>query len=315
MVKSKLLNFFRCFFPVITAMLLVVLCAAPASAAPPSSTVVAPIFFDEVAFLYGEAFERSYRMPFPGNIIGPVNPGADYVQYKNESSTFDNSFYITGIDKLDNGLIRSNYRLSYDYTGWGIGLFNISGTVIEEGLLSNSSGYNVSFSQGTVGVSGRVSISFTAAKIIRSSDTYSVQTKTFNASNVSFGVDGIDLMDLIDSTLTDLSYREGEYVYLPILSVRFFLDDLDLTEVLMHTEVVGRNSPNTYSQWFNQYELYRSVIVNPADPSDIDFTDWLQSAIGGFLDFELWPGMSLNELLWACLVIGVLFVFLRMAAG
>ena len=311
MVKFKLRNFLLRFFPVITAMLLIVLCAFPAFAAPPVSTFIAPIFFDEVAFLYGEAFERSYRMPYPGNIMGPVNPGADYVQYKNESSSFDNSFYITGIDVLDNGKIRSNYRLSYDYTGWGVGLFNVSGTIIDTPLLSSSTGYHVSFSQGTVGVSGRVSISFTAAKINTSSDSYSIQTKSFSASNVSFGDGGIDLMHLIDSALTDLSYRDGDYVYLPTLSVRFFFDDYDLTEVLMHTEVVRRTSPRTYTQWFNQYELNRSVIVNPADPSDVNFVDWLQTAIGGFLDFQLWPGMSLNEIMWVILVVGVLFWFFK----
>ena len=260
MVKSKLRKFFRRSFLLITAALLIVLCAAPVSAAPPVSTFVSPIFFDEVAFLYGEAFERSYRMPYPGNIMGPVNPGADYVQYKNESSSFDNSFYITGIDVLDNGMIRSNYRLSYDYTGWGIGLYNVSGAIIDAPLLSNSYGYNVSFSQGTAGVSGRVSISFTAAKINTSSDTYSVQIKNFSASNVPFGTDGVDLMQLIDSALTDLSYRDGDYVYLPNLSVRFFFDDFDLTEVLMHTEVVRRTSPRTYTQWLNQYDLNGCVI-------------------------------------------------------
>lgn len=311
MVKSKLRNFLLRFFPVITAMLLIVLCAAPAFAAPPVSTFVSPIFFDEVAFLYGEAFERSYRMPYPGNIMGPVNPGADYVQYKNESSSFDNSFYITGIDVLDNGKIRSNYRLSYDYSGWGIGLFNVSGAIIDAPLLSNSAGYHVSFSQGTVGVSGRVSISFTAAKINTTSDTYSVQTKNFSASNVPFGTDGVDLMQLIDSALTDLSYRDGDYVYLPNLSVRFFFDDFDLTEVLMHTEVVRRTSPRTYTQWLNQYDLNRSVIINPSDPSGVNFVDWLQTAIGGFLDFELWPGMSLNEIMWVILVVGVLFWFFK----
>lgn len=295
-----------------SVLVLLLCCTVPASAAAPTSTKVAPIFFDEIGILYGEAFERSYRMPWPGNILGPANQGTSYSQYKDDSNTSDNYLLITGVDQLDNGIVRSHYHLAYDYTGWGVGLFNVSGTVIEEGLLSDSQGYNVAFSHGTVGVSGRVSIAFTAAKINQTSDSYSVTTKSFSASNLDFGEDGVDLMDLIDTTLTDYTYREGEYVYLTNLSVRFFLDDLELTDVLMHVESVGRSSPSTYAQWFSQYNLIRSVVVNPADPSGVDFVDWLTIAVSGFLDFELWPGMSLSQVLWVILVVGVMFWFLKL---
>lgn len=299
----------------ICVLVIMLVCALPSSAASLTSTKVAPIMFDQIGFLYGEAFERSYRMPFPGNILGPSEPGSGYVQYKDENSTLNNSVYITGVSQLDNGLIRTNYRLSYDYTGWGVGLFNVSGNVLESALINDSSGYNVSFSLGTVGLSGRVSISLQAVKVVNSADAYYTTSKSFTLSNIPFGENGVDLFDLIDQAITDFTFRDGEYLYLPLLNVRFFFDDMNLDELAMHIETTNRNVPNSYSMWFNQFDLPRSVVVNPVDPDGVDLVDWLSVAVGGFLDFELWPGMSLNELLWACLVIGVLFVFLRMAAG
>lgn len=56
------------------------------------------------------------------------------------------------------------------------------------------------------------------------------------------------------------------------------------------------------------YVVYTSDVSNPLD---VDFVSWLATAVGGFLDFELWPGMSLNDLMWVTLTVGVLFWFLK----
>lgn len=58
-------------------------------------------------------------------------------------------------------------------------------------------------------------------------------------------------------------------------------------------------------------DLYCTYESGFADPSDIDFVSWLASAVGGFLAFELWPGMSLDQILWVILVIGILMWFLK----
>jgi hypothetical protein len=59
----------------------------------------------------------------------------------------------------------------------------------------------------------------------------------------------------------------------------------------------------------NLYVVYQH---SPSTPVGVDFASWLGTAVGGFLDFDLWPGLSLNDLLWVVLVIGVLFAFLKM---
>lgn len=56
------------------------------------------------------------------------------------------------------------------------------------------------------------------------------------------------------------------------------------------------------------------VSAEVVSPEAIDFTSWIGTAVGGFLDFHLWPGMSLSEILWVCFIIGILFWFLKMTA-
>lgn len=58
-------------------------------------------------------------------------------------------------------------------------------------------------------------------------------------------------------------------------------------------------------------DLYCTYESGFADPSGTDFVSWLATAVGGFLAFELWPGMSLDQVLWVILVIGILMWFLK----
>lgn len=75
--------------------------------------------------------------------------------------------------------------------------------------------------------------------------------------------------------------------------------------VLGQSITLGGEAQNTT---VNLYCVYETGF---ADPSDTDFVSWLATAVGGFLDFELWPGMSLDQVLWVILVIGILMWFLK----
>lgn len=72
------------------------------------------------------------------------------------------------------------------------------------------------------------------------------------------------------------------------------------------TYYVGGDAHDTI---INLYVVYDHGVSNPAD---VDFVSWLATAVGGFLDFQLWPGLSLNDLLWVILVMGILFAFLKL---
>ena len=59
-------------------------------------------------------------------------------------------------------------------------------------------------------------------------------------------------------------------------------------------------------------DLYFTFTPEFADPSDIDVGGFLTNVIGGFFGFELFPGLSLSDLLWVTISIGLLFAFLKL---
>ncbi len=75
--------------------------------------------------------------------------------------------------------------------------------------------------------------------------------------------------------------------------------------VLGQTLSIGGNTSDSV------LDLYCTYESGFADPSGTDFVSWLATAVGGFLAFELWPGMSLDQVLWVILVIGILMWFLK----
>lgn len=156
----------------------------------------------------------------------------------------------------------------------------------------------------------RVDISFTANRIHTVGSDYSVEHKTFS-EGFHAGPD-TNIMGLISSMLTDGNFVPSDVVYLTNLQITLALFENDDQWIQFATDV--RRTRPTAVDWFDQYRLpIENVIVyDSADPSDVSFVDWLVVAVGGFLDFELWPGMSLNEIMWVILVIGILFWFLKL---
>lgn len=61
-------------------------------------------------------------------------------------------------------------------------------------------------------------------------------------------------------------------------------------------------------------ENYGGVkVLNPLE--EVSFVDWLINAIGGFMDFEIAPGMSLSNILMFILMIAIVLIFLKLFAG
>ena len=156
----------------------------------------------------------------------------------------------------------------------------------------------------------RVDISFTANRVSTVGSDYVVSEKSFS-KGFHAGSD-TNILGLISSMLTDGNFVPSDVVYLTDLEITLSLFENDDQWIQFGTDV--RRSRPTAADWFEQYDLSVETVIiyDAADPSDVSFVDWLQVAVGGFLDFELWPGMSLNELLWIILVAGVLFWFMKL---
>lgn len=69
---------------------------------------------------------------------------------------------------------------------------------------------------------------------------------------------------------------------------------------------VGGLAQNAY------IDLYIVYDAGVADPTEADWTSWLATAVSGFLDFEIWPGLSLSNLVLTFIAVGVLFWVLKM---
>ena len=62
----------------------------------------------------------------------------------------------------------------------------------------------------------------------------------------------------------------------------------------------------------SRLDLYICFSAPPADISDVNFTDWLSQSVSPFFDFEFWPDLSIGDILWVAVSVGILFWFLKM---
>ena len=73
--------------------------------------------------------------------------------------------------------------------------------------------------------------------------------------------------------------------------------------------VLGKNSSDTAHYFFSCYEEKQSD--DPLGDIRVDFVSWLKDAAGAFLSFEIYPGLSLDEIVYFILVVQLLLWFLR----
>lgn len=256
--------------------------------------------FDSVRLV--ESSSSVIVLPWAGGVWSSVSDDAS-IGYPDAGYGFTNVSPSFG----DN-LIIFDMALSAPTSSFNEVVFYADDAVISTSALRDAS-YVISFGLDS-GVSARVTISFTACRIVELDNSYQVQTKAFYDSY--HASDSLDIMECISEMMTDGNYVPSSYVRLTDLTVSISDCTAEDNWLLFRSDV--RSSRPDLSDWFAQYKLtYKTeIIYNAADPSDVSFVDWLAVAVGGFLDFELWPGMSLNEIMWVVLVAGVLFWFLKL---
>lgn len=295
MVKSKLHKFLHRSFPVITAMLLIVLCAAPAMAANSGSWGV-PFNFETIALSGNVSTALLGGVPFPLGSSGPTSVQLGGIGI---SSTFsDNS----------DGMINVDWSLT---SGSYIMQLSLEDVVVPSSMLFGSDGFLVfRLYSGSSLVPFTVEINYIVGHIYEGS--YYRLDGFQNGFTITNG-SGYDLATAIGQDLSSSGYdssKLGEYVLLEDLVIYI---DADSPFDRFNMRQPHQNVNPSFDDWLNSQRLSsETVVVDPSNPAGVNFVDWLTVAIGGFLDFELWPGMSLNELLWVCLVIGILFTFFKM---
>lgn len=135
---------------------------------------------------------------------------------------------------------------------------------------------------------------------------------------------GVDLYEIIYPYITS-RYPSASYYMISNLTVTFSdinggdKDWIDWTNV-MNFEFTPLSDAQhrlyDVTSWADSLQLpistVNEIVYTPSNPDGVNFVDWLQAAVGSFLDFEIWPGMSINTVLWFVVTVGLLLWFLKL---
>lgn len=302
MVKNKLLKRWAVRAGALLSVLLICCCmtlpAFAASGSAPTWYSVLP--FDEVRLNTNSS--RQTILPWAGDL---------WLSSASDSTVTDSTSSYS--------IANSRFNLSDEDVSFDVAFSNAVGSFASIELYAYSALIKVndlrdkSFTVG-FGVDGdlgaRVTISFNAHRLTLLTDSYRDESKRFTSTARCPA--GTNILGLISDMLTDGNFVPSDVVYLSDLSVTF--DDMENDDQWISFSVDCRQSRPSFTKWVDQYSLpYQTVIeYSPSDPSGVNFVDWLSVAVGGFLDFQLWPGMSLNEIMWIILVVGILFWFIKL---
>lgn len=90
----------------------------------------------------------------------------------------------------------------------------------------------------------------------------------------------------------------------------------DTSGVVITQSEIYKNNMSYYGfPTFEKYIDTDSTIIVPTPPYEADYTGWLGTAVGGFLDFELFPGFSLGGMLGILISFSFIMLFLKFFAG
>lgn len=106
------------------------------------------------------------------------------------------------------------------------------------------------------------------------------------------------------------------YAYIDKLTVRVVFNEGASLSGFYFSSVPPSLAPttNSFGYYWQQIPSYREEIIIDNTPN-VDFTSWLVTAVGGFLDFELFPGFSISAVLSVVLAMSVVLLFLKWLAG
>ena len=152
-----------------------------------------------------------------------------------------------------------------------------------------------------------VNVSFTVEKMVVSSGRWVPESKTFSFSSTDAG--SVDISQ--DVILYVASFTTSDVVLFKEFSVVVSGGPVGLAEPAPTGIIVSStSSPSTVNGWLLNYNMGTS---SSGDASVVpSLVDWLVQSVGAFLDFELFPGMSINGILQFIVVVGFVFWFITL---
>ena len=150
-----------------------------------------------------------------------------------------------------------------------------------------------------------------------------------NNGFIDTDIGSISVYDLVPYSLysSEVQYYKNNISVQDALQVPYFplvkVDmQLDFTNVTSDTYKIAVALPlgisynnysfNPVSEW---YERYFAGYKQYGDSTNVDFTSWISTAVGGFLAFEFIPGISFGLLLTFIIGIACVNFFLKFFAG
>lgn len=161
------------------------------------------------------------------------------------------------------------------------------------------------------------------------SGTFGMEASSDEVSLNTSALGSLSLFDLFPYSLyrKELSYYANNVTENSISQIPYYKDitvdmNFNFSNVTSETYRIGIALPlglavndvsfNSVSDWYLRFfNGYKQVV----SPTKVDFTSWLATAVGGFLRFELIPGISFSTLLFFILGIGAVNLFLKFFAG
>lgn len=169
---------------------------------------------------------------------------------------------------------------------------------------------NLRFTQVTI--TGRVQI-----PQVNSYGEYSLKDFEFEHTRdmVSGGVLSLDIAGIVRSCIESVVAESlielpNSYSYIPlrniIITVDFYNDDPSIDPCLLFDfPVTSTPGVDWLDLWLGSWELKAPTEVS-SEISNFDFVSWLTDSIGAFFDFQIAPGLSLDNLFWVALVVSIM---------
>lgn len=151
-----------------------------------------------------------------------------------------------------------------------------------------------------------VSVSASVVTMVSSGGRWVPKTDQFNFSSTDAGE--VDITQEFIGAVKDITLNP--VVLFSSLIIDVSTGVTDPTEQPVYSVSMDTvSSASSFSSWILFYNLTSSDGSGSAVPS---LVDWLVDAVGAFLEFELFPGMSLNGIIQFVVVIGFVFWFITL---
>ena len=307
----------RKIFILITVVLLVGLIAAPAFAIGGSGSddqVWYPVFSFDTVEWDDLSTKASYSIPYPFNsgIVGDVSDYSyfDDLVYGHQGMGEDpDSVFPRIVGSMNNALASPSIGVTQSIT-FKAGHQVINGSDIDGEFL-------LSYDPDDIKIINTVfsAVYYTMVPDPLGSGKYIAKSHTFSWTEAYYPNDILDFSYCVRK-LVDAAGAGGR-VFLDSCSftINFSRQSVDTTSFGFLIGTNGSTAPNRPSDFAN-WLYFSEVPVSDAVVSaeDVDFMSWLLNSVEAFLQFEMFPGFSIDKLFVIVLVIGILLWFFKVVS-